>query len=423
MCFGVFLMAQLFVKGGYRLCGSVDIHGAKNSALPILAACFLADGKTTLHNVPMLSDVDATLEILKTLGCRVLRSGHDVEIDSTSAECCEIPFRLMQKMRSSIIFLGAVLGKCGRVKMCLPGGCELGPRPIDLHLASLRLLGAKISDCRGELHCSCDRLCGHEIDLPFPSVGATENILLSAVTAKGVTTVHNAAREPEIMDLAEFLVKCGAKISGAGGSVITITGVDRLGSAEHTIIPDRIEAATYMAAAGITGGELTLRKVIPSHIQPVLFAFREAGCSFDIRDDSLKIFAPPRPSSVKSVRTLVYPGFPTDALLPFMAMQTLARGSSMFIETIFQNRYKQVDDLCRMGATIKTEGRVAVIDGVDALYGTNVFAEDLRGGAALIVAGLAAHDVTKIGGVHHIDRGYEDIEGTLCSLGAEVWRE
>lgn len=416
-------MAQLYIEGNRPLSGSVKIHGAKNSALPILAASFICDGKTVLHNCPKLTDVDAALEILRTLGSRAHREGSDIIIDSSGAANCSISSELMHKMRSSVIFLGAILAKCKKASIYMPGGCELGPRPIDIHLKALELLGATVSDCCGKIDCDCARLCGCKLDLPFPSVGATENIILAAVTADGQTVIHNAACEPEIADLCEYLNKCGAKITGAGSSVITIVGVHRLHGCEHSIIPDRIEAATYMAAAAITGSSITLESIIPEHIQPVLFAFREAGCTFDFADNSMTLYSPKRLNRVKTVRTLVYPGFPTDALSPFIAMMTVANGTSMFIETIFQNRFKQVGSLCSMGANIKTEGRVAVVEGVCSLYSSCVTATDLRGGASLIVAALKADGVTKIDGLCHVDRGYEDIEGTLKLLGARVIRK
>lgn len=416
-------MAMLYIEGNRTLGGSVKIHGAKNAALPILAAAFICDGETVLHNCPALSDVEAALEILRTLGCKTQRNGSDVIIDSSGAASCVIPPELMHKMRSSVIFLGAILAKCKKASIYTPGGCELGPRPIDIHLKSLELLGASIIDCCGKIDCECSGLCGCKLDLPFPSVGATENIILAAATADGQTVIHNSACEPEIEDLCEYLNKCGAKITGAGSSVITIDGVSRLHGCEHTIIPDRIEAATYMAAAAITGSKITLECIIPEHIQPVLFAFREAGCTFDFANDSMTIYSPKRLNRVKTVRTLVYPGFPTDALSPFMAMMTVANGTSMFIETIFQNRFKQVGSLCSMGANIKTEGRVAVVEGVCSLYSSCVTATDLRGGASLIIAALKADGVTKIEGLSHIDRGYENIEGTLKTLGASVIRK
>lgn len=416
-------MAQLYIEGNRPLCGSVKIHGAKNSALPILAASFICDGKTVLHNCPQLSDVDAALEILRTLGCTAVRQGADVMIDSSGASNCVIPPELMHKMRSSVIFLGAVLSKCKKASICMPGGCELGPRPIDIHLKALQILGVDIHNLSGRIDCECKSLNGCEINLPFPSVGATENIILAAVTANGQTVIHNAAREPEIADLADYLNKCGAKIIGAGSSCIIIEGVSKLHGCEHTIIPDRIEAATYMAAAAITGSKITLERIIPEHIQPVMFAFREAGCTFSFGDESMTIHSPQRLNCVKTVRTLVYPGFPTDAMNPFIAMMTVANGTSMFIETIFQNRFKQIGALCSMGANIKIEGRAAVVEGVCSLYSSTVTATDLRGGASLVVAALKADGVTKIDGLCHIDRGYEDIEGTLSQLGARIIRK
>lgn len=415
-------MASLLIEGNNRLSGKISAHGAKNSALPILAASYLVDDKSVLNNCPRLSDVDVALEILEHLGCKTKICGNEVEIDSSGADFSCVPFELMQKMRSSIMFLGAILAKCKKAKMCLPGGCELGPRPIDIHLKALEMMGAEIDISCGKIECEAKRLHGCKIDLPFPSVGATENILIAAVTAEGDTIIHNAAREPEIADLASYLIECGAKISGAGESIIKISGVNKLHGAHHKIIPDRIEAATFMAAGAITKSDICVDKIIPEHIQPVLFAFKEAGCSFDIYDDSITLHSPPRLNRVKTVRTLVYPGFPTDFMSPFLAMMTVAKGTSIFIETIFQNRFKQTDDLIRMGASIKIEDRVAVVEGVDHLCGTNVSATDLRGGAALIVSALGAYGTTKIDNICHIDRGYENIEEALSQIGAKIKR-
>ena len=415
-------MTHLLIDGGRKLSGEINIHGAKNSVLPILAACYLNSAKTVLHNCPKLSDVSTAIEILKTLGCRVEQIGNDIMVDSSSANNYCIPYKLMEKMRSSIIFMGAILAKCNKAKLCMPGGCELGPRPIDLHLISLKKLGVDITDLSGIIEAKTNGICGSVINLPFPSVGATENIILASVLAKGETVIHNAAREPEIVDLACFLNSCGAQIAGMGSSSIKICGVKKLNGCEHSIIPDRIEAGTYMAAAAITGSTLTLNNICVEHIRPVLYAFNEAGCDFEFSNNSLKIISPKRLNRVKSVRTLVYPGFPTDMLSVFMAAMSVADGTSMFVETIFQNRYKQVSDLVKMGASIKVEERVAVVEGVNRLNCAIVSATDLRGGAALIVAALNANGVTKIYDVKHIDRGYEDIEYTLNSLGARVVR-
>ncbi|MBQ2676008.1 MAG: UDP-N-acetylglucosamine 1-carboxyvinyltransferase [Clostridia bacterium] len=417
-------MADFIVNGRSVLCGEVDIHGAKNSALPILAATLLCNSKCTLYNCPELSDVDAALKILKYLGCKIHRQCDAVEIDPSNAFGKEIPDFLMREMRSSIVFLGAILAKCSNALLSYPGGCELGPRPIDIHLNSFKKMGVEVDERFGSINCQCcNGLCGATINLPFPSVGATENILLAAVTAKGTTKIHNAAREPEIIDLAAFLNSCGGKIQGAGDSVITVEGVAHLHGCEHSIIPDRIEAATYMAAAAATGGKILLKNVIPDHIEPVFYAFREAGCDMEIGENTIKLTAPKRLSRIKLIRTLVYPGFPTDAQAPIMTMCTVARGTSIFIETIFQNRYKHANELLRFGANIKVEGRVAVVEGTERLYATEAKATDLRGGAALVIAAMCAEGVSRITDIYHIDRGYQSMEKVLTKLGVDIKRE
>lgn len=416
-------MSKLRISGPCRLAGELQVHGAKNSALPILAASLLCKAPCCLTNCPHLLDVDTAVSILRELGCRASFSQGVVEVDPTAADTCTIPDTLMREMRSSIIFLGAIIGRMGEATMSFPGGCELGPRPIDLHLQALRRLGAQIREDHGCLSCSAPGgLHGAEITLAFPSVGATENVLIAASTAQGTTILENAAREPEIEDLAGFLNACGARVEGAGGSTVRIDGVPALGGCSYRVIPDRIAGATFLAAAAATGSRLTLRGVIPRHLSPVLLVFEEAGCVFRTADDTLEIQPPPRLNRVHSVRTMPYPGFPTDAQAPVMAMETLARGTSIFVENIFEERYKHVGELLRMGAHIRVDGRVAVIEGVRQLFGAPVEAADLRGGAALVVAGLAAQGQTVVTGVHHIDRGYERIEKALCALGAQVER-
>lgn len=417
-------MSRLLINGSNRLCGSVDIHGAKNSALPILAACLICSGETVLHNCPNLSDVESALLILETLGCKCKRSMHDITVDSSNVNCCAVPAKLMHKMRSSIIFLGALIAKCGCADLSLPGGCELGPRPINLHIDALRKMGADIEDEDGRLICRCKNLHGEEIHLAKRSVGATENIILAAVRAKGETVVHNAACEPEIVDLAEFLNKCGAKIKGAGQSVIIIDGVDELHCTEHEIIPDRIEAATYLCAAAITGGEIVLNKTDCSHYSAVTDILNNAGCKIMIYDGShrLALKAPDEIYSIGKIKTDVYPSFPTDALSPFMALMSKARGTTQFTETVFQNRFSQVPQLNKMGADIRIDGNTATVYGKDKLHGEDVYATDLRGGAALIVAALGAKGTTLISQIQHIDRGYEDICGNFSALGADIKR-
>lgn len=416
-------MSKLMVQGGNRLCGELTVHGAKNSALPLLAASLLGDSPSIIHNCPELSDVDSSIHILEWLGCRVKREGNTVIVDSSSIDRYDIPDNLMREMRSSVVFLGAIAAKCGRARISFPGGCELGPRPIDLHLTALRQMGLAIDEGHGELDCSApEGLTGTEIALSFPSVGATENIMLAASTAKGTTIILNAAREPEISDLADFLNGCGARINGAGEGTIRIDGVSRLTGTEHTVIPDRICAATYMAAAAVTQGNICLRGIIPAHLGPVLSLFSEAGCDLSVSGRDLRITAPKRLHSLKTVRTMPYPGFPTDAQAPVMSMTALAEGTSVFVENIFESRYKHVGELLRLGAHIKVEGKVAVVEGVSRLSGAPVEATDLRGGAAMVVAGLAADGVTEITGLHHLDRGYEHIEETLRAVGAQLER-
>ena len=417
-------MAKIYIEGGRRLEGEIRVHGAKNSALPVLAATLLCRGVSVIHNCPPLLDVGASIRILEHLGCVCQREGSTVIVDSTALTGMDIPDTLMREMRSSIVFLGAIAARCGQARLSFPGGCELGPRPIDLHLAALRQLGLTIEEDHGLLDCRVEgRLKGASIHLSIPSVGATENILLAASTARGRTVIHNAAREPEISDLADFLNRAGACIRGAGSDVIEIDGVYDLHGAEHTVIPDRIIAATYMAAAAATGGDLLLRDVEVSHLTAVLDSFRTAGCRIEPGLHTLRITAPRRPHSVGTVRTMAYPGFPTDAQPPMLAVSTLADGPSVFVENIFENRFKYVDELARMGARVKVEGRVAVVEGVPALSGATVSATDLRGGAALVVAGLAASGVTEIDELRHIDRGYADLEESLRQVGANIKRE
>lgn len=417
-------MSVLKIEGGNRLTGELFVHGAKNSTLPVLAASLICRSACIIHNCPALTDVDASIRILRHLGCVVQREGTTIIVHADNPVFREIPDHLMREMRSSIVFLGAIAARFSRARLSYPGGCELGPRPIDLHLSALSELGLKIDEGHGFLDCSAEgRLKGKEIRLALPSVGATENIMLAACTAEGVTTIHNAAREPEISDLADFLNGCGAKISGAGESTIYIEGVDSLSGTEHTVIPDRIAASTYMAAAAVTRGKILLRDIIPAHLGPVIPSFLEAGCEIGINGRELTLIAPARLKRIRSIQTMAFPGFPTDSQPPLMAMTTIADGTSMFVENIFENRFKHAGELLRLGAKIKIEGRVAVVEGVPHLTGAKVESTDLRGGAALAVAALAAEGQTQISGLHHIDRGYERFDDILKSLGAKVVRE
>ena len=414
-------MSSWLINGGNRLNGTVHIHGAKNSALPILAATLLVPDYCEIDNCPALSDVDAAMDILRHLGCRVGRKEHTVSVDATVLSGADIPDTLMREMRSSIVFLGAMVARLGEAELSFPGGCELGPRPIDLHLSALRRMGLQIKEEGGRLRCRVERqMTGCPISLAFPSVGATENIILAAVTAKGTTTIFNAAKEPEIQDLCRFLNACGARIAGAGESTVVIEGVKQLTGCRHTVIPDRIETVTYAAAAAITGGSLLLKNIQVEPLQACVPILEEMGCQTTAWKKEWLVTAPPRLRRVRSVRTLPFPGFPTDAQALIMATACVAKGTSVFIETIFESRYKHVGELMRMGANIKAEGRVAVVEGVPQLSGAPVECTDLRGGAALVLAALAAQGTTEISQLQHIERGYEAFAEELQQVGADI---
>lgn len=416
-------LSRLIINGLKRLNGSAKVQGSKNSSLPILSAAVLCRGESIIHNCPDLSDVRASINILRFIGCKVSFSGGTLVCDSSSIRSCYIPDLLMREMRSSILFLGALLGRLGKAEMCLPGGCEIGTRPIDLHLKALEELGVEIRDDHGVFHCTAPNgLCGGKIALSFPSVGATENAMICACLAEGTTVISNAAREPEIVDLADFLNSCGANVYGAGDDTIMIDGVSRLHGAVHTIIPDRIAAATWMSCAAVTSGRVILRDVIPAHLAAVTALFENCGCTVTSSGNTMSVNCPYRLAAPGVVRTMPYPGFPTDAQAPIMSMAAVSKGTSLFIENIFENRYHHVNGLLRMGANIKVEGRAAVIQGVPLLHGAQVSAHDLRGAAALITAGLAAEGVTAISGLQYLDRGYEDPEEVLSELGADVKR-
>ena len=415
-------MSEIIISGGKRLEGAVHVHGAKNSVLPILAATILSGSVSVIHNCPRLSDVDATVAILEHLGCRVSREGQTVTVDSSTLDRCDIPDHLMREMRSSVIFLGAVLARTGEARLCAPGGCELGPRPIDLHLAALRRLGADIREKGGNLRCRTKGLRGTEISLTIPSVGATENAMLAACGAKGETVIYNAAREPEIVDLQQFLNACGARVRGAGSSAVVVEGGIPLHMAEYTVMADRICAATYLSAAAIAGGEIEVEGVPRSQLVLITDLFSAAGCRIRAEERRIWLESDGRLRSVPPVRTAPYPGFPTDAQPPVMAALTKARGTTVFVETMFENRYRHTQELVRMGADIRVEGRVAVVCGAEKLHGANLEAADLRGGAALVVAALGAEGESRISGLHHIDRGYADLTERLAALGGAIYR-
>jgi len=415
-------MSILRIEGGVPLYGSLRVHGAKNSVLPILAAAVLVPGVSVIHNCPRLTDVDATLAILRHLGCGITWEGDTVLVDASAPIGADVPDGLMRRMRSSVVFLGPILGRMGQCELTYPGGCELGPRPIDLHLSALRTLGVNVDESFGRLRCS-GRLTGTDITLSLPSVGATENAILCATAAEGVTTITNAAREPEIVDLQTFLNASGADIRGAGSSVITIHGGRPLHPGEHTVMGDRIVAATYLAAVAAAGGEGEICGVDWRHLSTVASILSEAGSAVWSEPDRVSIQVSRRLQAVKSVRTSPYPGFPTDAQPVVMAALCRAEGVTLFAENMFENRYRHVSELIRMGADIRVEGRVAVVSGVERLFGAKVAAADLRGGAALAVAGVGAEGVTRISGLAHIERGYTDLAGDLRKLGARARME
>ncbi|MBR4116746.1 MAG: UDP-N-acetylglucosamine 1-carboxyvinyltransferase [Clostridia bacterium] len=414
-------MAEIIINGNRKLSGKISVQGAKNSVLPVLAGTLLCGGECVISNCPNISDVDTSFKILTALGCQCKMEDKSVIIDSAVVTNYSIPDDLMREMRSSVMFLGAIIGRMGKAVISSPGGCELGPRPIDLHLSALQKLGVTINEEHGFLYCDATNgLIGTEIHLSFPSVGATENIILAAATAKGTTVIHNAAREPEISDLGDFLNSAGARICGCGSDTICIKGVKRLRPTTHTIIPDRIVAATYISCAAVTGSKITLDNIMPSHMVSCLSLFRESGCDIVVSGKSLTVTAPKRLCRVPTVRSLVYPGFPTDAGPLIVAMLSLSDGTCVFVENIFENRYRYIDELNRLGTKIKTEGKIAIIEGVSSLSGAPCKCTDLRGGAALVTAALASSGQTAISEISHILRGYDDIVANLQALNADI---
>lgn len=415
-------MSSLIINGGKSLEGNISIGGAKNAILPLLAATLLTETPCNIHNCPQIADVNVSQKILEHIGCRVIRNSKTISIDSNTCHCFEIPDDLMREMRSSIVFLGAIAARFGKAIMSSPGGCELGPRPIDIHLSALRKMGMKIEEKNGLLICDATKLKGSDIILTLPSVGATENIMLSAVLAKGKTVIVNAAKEPEIEDLGNFLNKCGADIIGHGTSTVIINGVEKLNGCDYFTMPDRIVTETYMCAVAACGGNVFLKNAKVGHTAAVISRLEDAGCTFDVSDEGITIVSNNRPKSMGRVDTTYYPGFPTDAGSPLLAVMTVSNGISMLVENIFENRFRFVDELKRMGADITVSGKVAVVNGVEKLHGSTVCATDLRAGAALVIAGLAADGVTKIGGLQYLDRGYESISEDLESVGAKIKR-
>ena len=416
-------MDKLVIEGGKPLSGTIRIHGAKNAALPILAASMLAEGTVTIRNVPRLLDIEVMLNILQDLGCRTEQIDNVVTVDSNAAFSSHVPENLMRQMRSSVFLMGPLLARFGEVEVYQPGGCAIGERKIDLHLRGLQALGAVIQETGSRIVCKADRLTGAEIILDFPSVGATENIMLAAVLASGRTTIVGAAREPEIQDLERFLNAMGGKVSGAGTDTISIEGVRSLNGCDFEVIPDRIVTGTVMVAAAVTRGDVTLEGTRPGHLTSLIHVMRRAGVHIDVENDIMRVISRSRPKSVDRVVTSPYPAFPTDLQAQLMVLLAISEGVSMVKETVFEGRFKHVDELGRMGADIRLDLNTAFIRGVPQLYGTAVEASDLRAGAALVIAGLAANGRTVVEQVHHIDRGYDRIEKMFGSLGGDIVRQ
>lgn len=416
-------MEKIVIRGGKVLNGTVKIDGAKNAALPVLAASLLTTGNNQFEEVPPLDDVITICKLLEQLGVQVVRrESGQLLIDASNITTHETPYELVRKMRASILVMGPLLARVGRARISLPGGCNIGTRPIDLHLKGFIALGAEVIMGHGFIEAVAPRLTGGRIYLDFPSVGATENTMMAATLAQGTTIIENAAAEPEIVDLANYLNAAGAQVRGAGTSLIRITGVEELNGTVHTVIPDRIEAGTFLAAAAITGGRVLIKNVLGDHLKPVIAKFEEVGVKIIEEDEGILVIGN-SPLSATDIKTLPYPGFPTDMQAQIMAVLTIARGTSVITESIFENRYMHVDELKRMNANIKIEGRSAVIEGVAELTGAPVNASDLRAGAALVIAGLMARGTTEIGNIYHIDRGYYNFVSKLKALGADIWRE
>jgi UDP-N-acetylglucosamine 1-carboxyvinyltransferase len=413
-------MEKFIVTGEVQLNGQVRIGGAKNAALPLMAATLLCSGVSVIHDVPNLRDIAMMQDIMTLLGAKISRENNTLIIDTSGVSKVEIPEHLMREMRASVFLMGPLLGRFRKVRLSYPGGCAIGPRPINLHIKALEKIGAVVDDRFGFIHAEAKQLIGGEVHFDFPSVGATENAIMAAVFANGTTIIRNAAREPEVADLQSFLNKMGAKVVGAGTDTIRITGVDRLSPAEHCVIPDRIEAGTFLLAGAITRGDIVVENVIPEHLSSVIDKLQEIGVRTVAGFGYIRVTA--GDFRGVDIKTLPYPGFPTDLQAPMLAALTVAKGTSIITETIFENRFKHVDELGRMGAKIKVEGRTAIIRGVPKLTGACVAAHDLRAGAAMVLAALAAEGVSEVDDVYHIDRGYETLERKLQGLGATVIR-
>lgn len=416
-------MNKLLINGGARLEGEIRISGAKNAVLPILAATLLADSPATIENVPHLHDVTTTVELLGCMGVMVsIDEKLSVEVDSSTIENYTAPYHLVKTMRSSILVLGPLLARFGEAEVSLPGGCAIGSRPVDMHIKGLQDMGADIEVSNGYIHARADRLKGTRLVLDIVTVTGTENLMMAATLAEGTTVIENAAREPEVIDLANFLNAMGAKVSGAGTDTITIEGVEKLHGTRYRVLPDRIETGTFLVAAAITGGRIKVKDTDPRLLDAVLDKLREAGAKIETGEDWISLdMQGRRPKSV-NIRTAPYPAFPTDMQAQFAALNTIADGTATVVETVFENRFMHVQELKRMGADIEVEGNTAIIRGTDALSSAPVMATDLRASASLIIAGLVASGETEVQRIYHIDRGYENIEEKLALLGAKIRR-
>ena len=416
-------MERYYIKGGNKISGEHRVSGAKNAVLPLLAATVMADGDSCIQNCPSLSDVDTMVKLLRTLGCRVKKEGACISVNTSGIHSVELPTVMMGAMRSSLFLLGPLLFRCGEAVLGLPGGCAIGRRPIDVHLDSLRQMGAEIYERGDLLICRSNCLKGTALHLPVPSVGATENLMMAAAGAEGETRICNAAREPEIVDLQKFLQACGVKIKGAGSKEICVCGTTgSIHGAMHRAIADRIEGGTFLLAAAMTGGTIRLKDIDSLYMKAFLKKLTEAGCRIIAGPKEILLEAPERLRSVGCVKTKPYPGFPTDLQSPFLSAMARAEGTTCIEETIFENRFGTAEELRKMGAKIKIKGCKATVFGVQCFYGAHVFARDLRGGAALVLAGLAAEGETVVENICHIDRGYDKFEVALRRLGAKIER-
>ncbi len=411
------------IRGGRKLDGTLRVPGAKNAVLPLLAACLLSEDEVVLQDCPRLTDVENMIRILRGMGVKIRMEGSTLLADPSGAQDSALPAGVSGELRSSIFLLGSILSRFGRADCPYPGGCDIGLRPIDLHLKGLRAMGVRIEEAGGRILCHPSRLVGADIVLDYPSVGATENIMMAAARAEGTTVIMNAAQEPEIADLGDMINAMGGRVNGAGESVVTIQGVRKLHGVTHRMIPDRIVAGTYLMAAAITGGDVLLTQACPLHLSPVLHKLESMGCRVQVRGSQVRLQGAQPLMGASRIDTLPYPGFPTDLQAQIFALATVARGSTMIVENVFENRFRHAPELVRMGARVEIAGRVATIRGVDRLHGATVSATDLRAGAALVLAGLNAEGSTRVENIAHIDRGYEAMERDLTALGADIQRE